>query len=143
MHLNVAKMQPETGYSFVKRCSIATFSFCIIYATGMMQECLKAERTYNLFLYPSLLLIAAFFGMWGYTARYKIPQDPQWYRHHEFYMLVASICISFGPCMLVVAIYPIYRMWSCAIVFLWVVLIGNVNGAVTYITNRLDKQKSS
>ncbi|KAG5465242.1 hypothetical protein LSCM4_00696 [Leishmania orientalis] len=143
MHLNAAKMQPETGYTFVKRCSIAVFSFVVICATGMIQECITAERTHNLFLYPSLMLIVAFFSMWGYTARYKIPQDPLWYRHHETYMLIASVLICFGSCMLIVAIYPIYRIWSCAIVILWMVLIGNVNGAVNYIVNRLNKKKST
>ncbi|KAG5464505.1 hypothetical protein LSCM1_00695 [Leishmania martiniquensis] len=142
MHLNAAKMQPETGYTFMKRCTIAVFSFGVIYASGMIHECIRAERTYNLFLYPSLLLIAAFFSMWGYTARYKIPQDPLWYRHHETYMLVASVFISFGSCMLIVAIYPIYGIWSCAIVILWIVLIGNMNGAVNYALNHLDKKKS-
>ncbi|AIO02798.1 hypothetical protein LPMP_356700 [Leishmania panamensis] len=134
-------MQPETGYGFVKRCSIATFSLCVIYASGMIQECITAEKTYNLFLYPSLLCIAAFFSMWGYTAQYKIPQDPLWYRHHETYMLVASVLICFGLSMLIVAIYPIYRIWSCAIILLWVIFIGNVNGAVTYIMNRRSKTK--
>lgn len=143
MHPNVAKMQPETSYSCLKRCFIAIFSFCAIYTTDMIQECIKAERTNNLFLYPSLLLIAAFFSMWGYSAQYKIPKDPLWYRHHETYMLVASIFICFGFCMLIVAIYPIYRMWSCAIVLLWVVMIANVNGAVTYIMSHLSKKKST
>ncbi|KAG5490822.1 hypothetical protein JKF63_00944 [Porcisia hertigi] len=142
MHLNAAKMQPETGSSFVKRFCISIVSFYAIYTTGMIQECIAAERTYNLFLYPSLLMIAAFFCMWGYTARYKIPQDPKWYRHHEAYMLVASFLICFGLCTLIVAIYPIYRIWSCAIIFLWVVLIGNVNGAFTYVMKSLNKRKS-
>ncbi|KPA81845.1 hypothetical protein ABB37_04103 [Leptomonas pyrrhocoris] len=141
MQSNMQRMEPETLQSFVRRSCISTFLFCIIYSTGMIQECISAKHTNNLFLYPSLFCIAAFFTMWGVTAYFMIPKDPMWYRHHEGYILVASILICFGPCMLIVAIYPIYHMWSCAIVFIWVCLIGNVNGALTYLQDSIRKKK--
>ncbi|KPI83058.1 hypothetical protein ABL78_7924 [Leptomonas seymouri] len=141
MQPNAVTMDPETLQSFVKRSCISTVLFCIIYSTGMIQECITAKRTNNFFLYPALFCIVIFFAMWGVTACFMIPKDPLWYRRHEGYILVASVLICFGPCMLIVAIYPIYEMWGCAIVFLWVCLIANVNGALTYLQDLLQKKK--
>jgi archaellum biogenesis protein FlaJ (TadC family) len=141
MHPNTGRMDPETALSCVRRSIISTVLFCIIYSTGMIHECISAKRTNNLYLYPAFFCIAAFFAMWGVTAAFMIPKDPMWYRKHEAYILIASILICFGPCLLIVAIYPIYGMWGCAIVFLWVCLIGNVNGAVSYLQECMRKKK--
>lgn len=141
MQPNVQKMDPETLQSFLRRTCISIVLFCIIYTTGMIQECLSAKRTTNMYLYPGLLFTAAFFVMWGTTAYFMIPKDPLWYRHHEGYMLIASILISFGPCLIAMAIYPIYGLWACAIVFLWICMIGNMNGAVTYVLDCIQKKK--
>lgn len=141
MQPNTGKMEPESAQSFLRRSCISTVLFCIIYSTGMIQECISAKRTNNLFLYPALACIAAFFAMWGVTACFMIPKDPMWYRRHEGYVLVASVLICFGPCMLIVALYPIYSFWGCAIVFAWVCFVGNVNGALTYLLDSLRKKK--
>lgn len=141
MQPTVHKMDPETLQSFLRRTCISIVLFCIIYTTGMIQECLSAKRTINMYLYPGLLFTVAFFVMWGTTAYFMIPKDPLWYRHHEGYMLIASILISFGPCLIIMAIYPIYGLWACAIVFLWICMIGNMNGAVTYLLDCIRKKK--
>lgn len=108
--------QEETWQSVVMDYSrnIATTVVCsyILFIADVYGVMTRSRRIFHNVLYVSYGAYAVFFAIWFYIILFVQRKNPNWENTHMQLIYVATMAVSVGGLMWVVALWPVFHIWT-------------------------------
>lgn len=94
--------------------NIATLALCgyIIYLFDVVNVMRFNKRIFGTILNLSYAAYGVFFAVWFYILLFVQRKNPNWEHTHMNFIYVATVAVTIGGVLWVIALWPVYHIWT-------------------------------